>query len=188
MSKVLIARPVSRYFYPWALTLVSTVNEEGTPNIITIGASSICSSNPPTVGVAIGTAQYSLALIEKTGDFGVNIPRASQVYETDFCGSHSGRTVNKFEALGWTVQKSSAITSPLIAECPVSMECKVIQTVPLGGHAWVIGQIVAVHVEEELLGEGGRLDVPGAEPLLGFWGEYFGLGEKLAEWNYTRRS
>ncbi len=186
MSKTVTSSATTRYFYPWPISLVSTVDEDGKPNIITIAASSICSSSPPSVGVAIGTAQYSLTLIERTGDFGVNLPRAGQVSEVDYCGSHSGRTVDKFQAVEWTPQPSTIITSPLIEECPVSMECKVVQKVPLGSHTWVIGEIVAVHIEEELLGPGGTLDIPAAEPLLAFWGEYYGLGEKIADWHHSR--
>ncbi len=188
MSKKTLPRPASRYFYPWPIVLVTTIDNSGKPNIITIGASSICSSNPPMVGVAIGTAQYSLSLIEERGDFGVNLPRAGQVYEVDFCGSRSGRTVDKFETLGWTAQESSIITSPLIQECPVSMECQLRHSLQLGNHTWVIGEIVAVHVEEELLGADGSLDLAAAEPLISGWGEYFSLGEKIADWHYSRTS
>lgn len=186
MSKIVVPHPTSRYFYPWAITLVSTLDSQGIPNIITIGASSICSSNPPTVGVAIGSSQYSMGLIAETGDFGVNLPTASQVYEVDFCGSHSGKTVDKFATLNLTPQPSSIIRSPLIAECPVSMECRVIHTVPLGGHNWVIGEILAVHIDEELINEKGELNCEQADPLLACWGEYYALGRKVADWNYSR--
>ena len=186
MAKVRIDRPTSRYFYPWPIVLVSCVDSEGKPNIITIGASSICSSNPPTVGIAVGTMQYSLELIKQTGDFGVNLPTRAQLWQADYCGSHSGREINKFEAAGFTVQEPAVIKSPLIAECPVSMECKVIETVHLGNHDWVIGEIVAVHCDEEILDEGGRLDTSKCDPIFAFWNEYWSIGERLAEWHYSR--
>ena len=187
MPKQLMKSPSSRYFYPWPIVLVSSVDERGKPNIITIGASSICSSNPPTVGVAIGTAQYSLTLIEQTQDFGVNIPCADQLAQTDYCGSHSGRTMNKFEAAGLTPMPSTQITSPLIEECPVSMECKLVDTVNLGNHDWLIGEIVAVHVDDAVLDEQGRFDPANTNPLLGFWGEYWTAGERLEKWHHVRR-
>jgi flavin reductase (DIM6/NTAB) family NADH-FMN oxidoreductase RutF len=187
MAKVQIKTPSSRYFYPWPIVLVSCVDDKGKPNIITIGASSICSSNPPTVGIAVGTAQYSLRLIKRTGDFGVNLPRSDQVWQTDFCGSRSGRDINKFEAVGFTVQQAVAIRSPLIEECPVSMECKLIETVHLGNHDWLIGEIVAVHCDETVLDAAGRFDPAKCNPLFAFWGEYWSVGTKLADWHYSSR-
>ncbi|MCD6350629.1 MAG: flavin reductase family protein [Armatimonadetes bacterium] len=186
MAKKQMCDPSSRYFYPWPIVLVSCVDEGGKPNIITIGASSICSSNPPTVGIAVGTMQYSLELINRTKDFGVNLPTADQVWEADFCGSQTGRKINKFEATGFTVQEPAVIQSPLIAECPMSMECKLIETVHLGNHDWLIGEIVAVHCDESVLDERGRFDPSKCNPIFAFWNEYWSVGEKLAEWHYSR--
>ena len=186
MAKITMQSPSSRFFYPWPLSLVSCVDEAGKPNIITIGASSICSSNPPTVGVAIGTMQYSLTLINETRDFGVNLPRQDQLWQADFCGCNSGRSMNKFEAAGFTVQEPTKIKSPLIAECPVSMECKLVETVHLGNHDWVIGEIVAVHCDQSILDENGRFDPTKTDPVLCFWNEYWSIGEKLKSWHYAR--
>jgi flavin reductase (DIM6/NTAB) family NADH-FMN oxidoreductase RutF len=185
-DKVTLAAPTIRAFYPWAISLVSCVDEAGKPNAITIGASSVCSASPPTIGVAIGTRQYSLGLIQRTGDFGVNLPDRGLMEATDRCGVLSGRNCNKFEAAGLTVQAPTIIQSPLIAECPVTMECKVVETVHLGSHDWVIGEIVAVHVAEGLLKEG-ELDASQLDPLLGTWGEYWSLGAKLEDWMFMRK-
>ncbi|MBC7287136.1 MAG: flavin reductase family protein [Armatimonadetes bacterium] len=187
MAKVQIDTPSSRFFYPWPLVLVTSIDNKGKPNIMTVGASSICSSNPPTVGVAIGTMQYTLELIRQTGDFGVNIPRRDQLRQADMCGTISGREVNKFELAGFTVQEPKLIRSPLIAECPVSMECRVVHTVRLGNHDWVIGEIVAVHCDESVLDSAGRLDTSKCDPIFCFWNEYWSIGEKLNEWHFTRR-
>jgi len=187
VAKIQMKSPSSRYFYPWPVVLVSCVDQDGKPNIITIGASSICSSNPPTVGIAVGTMQYSLTLINFTGDFGVNLPTADQVREVDFCGSHSGRAMNKFDAAGFTVQEPAVIQSPLIQECPVSLECRLVQTVHLGNHDWLIGEIVAVHCDESVLDDSGRFTCSVCNPIFAFWNEYWTIGEKLANWHYTRR-
>ena len=165
---------------------MSTVGTANKPNIIAIGASSICASNPPIVGLAIGRAQYSLSLINETGDFGVNLPTADQMQQVDICGTRSGQTVDKFSACGFTPQPASQIRAPLIKECPVSMECELLQTVALGTHEWVLGKIVAVHIDEEILDENGNFDSSRAKPLLAFWSEYWSVGEKLGDWHYTR--
>lgn len=186
MGKVEIKHPTSRFFFPWPVVLVSCIDEDGKPNIITIGASSICSSNPPTVGVAIGTAQYSLGLIKRTKDFGVNLPTEELLWQTDFCGSQSGRNMNKFEAAGLTVQPARLIQSPLIAECPVSMECKLLHAISLGNHEWLIGEIVAVHCDEEILDQRGELDTSKVHPIFSHWAEYWSVGQRLQDWHFSR--
>jgi len=59
---------------PATTVLVSSVGNSGVPNIITIGASGIASARPPLISLAFGTKQYSLGLINETGDLVVNIP------------------------------------------------------------------------------------------------------------------
>jgi flavin reductase (DIM6/NTAB) family NADH-FMN oxidoreductase RutF len=179
--------PSIRYFFSWPLVLVSTISEGGVPNIITLGASSVCSASPPTIGLAMGLTRYSLDLMNRTGDFGVNLPAVDQVSQTDFCGTHSGRDLNKYEATGFTVQPSTKIRSPLILECPVSFECMIVHTAHLGSHDWVIGEIVAVHVAADLLDERGNFDASRVSPLLSHWGEYWSIGSKIESWGYGAR-
>ena len=186
MAKQLIISPTVRHFYPWPIVLVSCVDDQGKPNIITIGASSVCSSGPPTVGIAVGIRQYSRELIRSTGDFGANLPSTDQLHQTDYCGIHSGRNMNKYEAAGLTPMPSTQITSPLIQECPVSFECKLVHEVNLGSHDWLIGEIVAVHVDDAVLDEAGDLDPSKTDPIMSFWGEYWGLGERLEKWHFAR--
>jgi len=184
-DKVRLPAPTMHPFHPWAVTLVSCADEAGKPNAITIGASSVCSARPPTVGVAIGARQYSLELIQRTGDFGLSIPDRALLRATDLCGTVSGRNCDKFAVAGLTVQEPALIQSPLIAECPVSMECRVVHTAHLGSHDWVIGEIVAVYVAEELL-TAGALDAGKTDPLIGAWGSYWSLGEKIEDWMFMR--
>jgi flavin reductase (DIM6/NTAB) family NADH-FMN oxidoreductase RutF len=185
MPKLLMKTPSIIYYYPWPIVLVSCVDAEGKPNIITIGASSVCSAHPPTVGIAVGTRQYSLGLINATQDFGVNLPRADQLQQTDYCGCVSGRSMNKFEAAKLTPQKSARIASPLIQECPVSMECRLIHTLHLGDHDWLVGEIVAVHVEEAVLDERGHLNFTELNPIFSFHSEYWDVGKKLEDWHFA---
>jgi len=177
---------VIRHFYPWPLVLVSCVDEDGKPNIITIGASSVCSAHPLVIGVAMGTRQYSYELMKATGDFGVNIPDASQLFEADYCGGISGRHTNKFDDLDLTPTPSTKITSPLIEECPVSLECKIVEVAHLGSHDWVMGEAVAVHVDERLL-DGDRIAYERANPVFSFFGEYWSVGEKICDWHGAER-
>lgn len=187
MGKVYVDRPRSSHFYPWALSLVTAAEKDGPGNIITIGASSVCSSTPPSIGIAVKPQRYSYELIMEAGDFGVNLPGPDLVEEADRCGTVSGREMDKFAEVGLSVQDSREISAPLIQECPVGIECTLVTTVSLGSHEWMIGEIVAVSVDEALLDAEGRFNPSADDAMFCFGGDYRRVGEKLEDWFFTAR-
>ena len=175
------------------VALVTCVGKENKPNIITLGAVAHMSVNPPTIGVGIYPFRHSYKLIEETRDFVVNFPTVDLLWETDFIGTGpSGGKVDKFEATGLTPLKSSIVKSPLIKECPLNLECVLKQKLVIGApksHDWFIGEVVATHVDEEILNEKGKIDLNKAPMVLyNGWGwEYWSLGEKLEDDAFSRR-
>jgi len=171
----------STYLYPVPVVLVTCGAEK--PNIITLAWVGTVCSDPPMVGIAVRPDRYSHALIEETGEFVLNIPGEELLWETDHCGQVSGREIDKFAATGLTPEPAAEVSTPLIAECHVNMECKVRQKLELGAHDLFLGEIVAVHVNEEVLDEGGkRIDYSKASPFVLTFAEYRGLGEPLAKY------
>ncbi len=61
--------------------------------------------------------------------------------------------------MGWKPVPAEKVKPPLIDECPVQMECQVKEIIPLGSHDLFLGQIVALHVKEEVQKEKGRIDI-----------------------------
>ena len=143
-------------------------------NIMTAGAFHFYSFDPPSVMVGIMPRQYTYELINEKNEFGINIPRADQIELVRVCGSVSGREVeDKYHKAGVTPFEGEAIKSYLIKECPVNLECKVVHQVGFrGSHQWFIGEIEAVHIDEDYE----------REQALMFWiGEYRRVGEFLAK-------
>jgi flavin reductase (DIM6/NTAB) family NADH-FMN oxidoreductase RutF len=119
-------------------------------NIMTAGAFHFYSFKPPSVMVGIKPENLTFELISNKGEFGINIPTTEQLDIVRVCGSVSGRKENKFKMTGLTPQKGKAIDSFLIKECPVNLECRVVHQVDYeGSHKWFIGQIEAVHIDED---------------------------------------
>jgi flavin reductase (DIM6/NTAB) family NADH-FMN oxidoreductase RutF len=87
-------------------------------------------------------------LIEDLGEFVINLPLESQVYEVDYCGTRSGKDVNKWDELGLTREKAVQVEVPLVKEFPISVECKVVQKYLVGSHGIYFGEVQAVHVDE----------------------------------------
>ena len=108
-------------------------------------------------------------------------------YATDFCGVKSGRDVDKFEKLKLTREKADFVKAPMIAESPVSIECRVAKVEELGSHHLFLAEVVAVHADEEYLDETGKFQWNKTRPLAYSHGEYFGLGKKIGKFGYSVR-
>lgn len=171
--------------YPLPVVLVTCGLER--PNIITLAWAGTLCSKPPMVGIGVRPERYSHGLIIQGGEFVVNLPSADQVAIVDYCGHVSGRDTDKWGACGLTPVPSSQVRVPLIAECPVALECRVAQRVPLGSHDLFIGEVVAVVANEEMLDERKRLDF-GRANLLAYAAEgYYQLGKHLGSYGDWRQ-
>lgn len=141
-------------------------------NIATIAWITNLSGQPPILGMAMGKKKYSLELIRQYKEFSVNIPSSGYVKETDFCGITSGRNVDKFQKTGFTKLESSKISSPIIKECPLNLECKWHSEVDFGNTVLVVGNILETHFDADKLKEGDipaeQFDVAKAEPFAYF--------------------
>lgn len=169
--------PPIEALYPVPVVLVSTLDREaGRANVITIAWCGIAASNPPLISVSIRPSRYSHKLITAEREFVVNIPSKDILREADLCGLLSGKDTDKFKRCNFTPIKSSKISSPMIKECPVNIECKLKDVFKLGSHDMFIGEVVAVHKDEAVLRSDGKIDYSKAKPFVFNQGEYWDLG------------
>jgi flavin reductase (DIM6/NTAB) family NADH-FMN oxidoreductase RutF len=165
---------------PCPVVLVS-VGDETEANIITLSwAANVC-SKPPRMVIGVRSERHSFGLLKRIGDFVINIPSANHLKAVVLCGTKSGQTVDKFKATGFTKQPSTEITSPMIAECPLNIECKTWKIIELGSHHLFIGDVLNVHIDEPVLTENGKVDLKKMNlftynPLVG---QYWSLGQKI---------
>jgi flavin reductase (DIM6/NTAB) family NADH-FMN oxidoreductase RutF len=172
--------------YPIPAVLVSCGTGERA-NIITLAWVGTLCSEPPLVGIGVRPGRHSHGLIEEVGEFVVNLPSVEQVRWVDTCGVVSGRDEDKWAACGFTPMPASRVQVPLIAECPVSIECRLHQTLSLGSHDLFIGEVVAVQVDEAVLDGRGHLDVAKASPFAYLNGEYRRVGERLGTFGFSKK-
>ncbi len=165
--------PDSRYLlmHPRHTVLVTCVDKEGKPNIITLAWSTPVSFNPPIVTISVGPQRYSHKLIEETREFVINVPQMDLAKETLFCGRNSGRKVDKFKATGLTKEPARKVKPPLIKECIAHLECKVVNRFTSGDHTLFLGEVVAASVGEGFFSE--RFDVRKLRPIFHVGGDEF---------------
>lgn len=169
---------------PAALVTCGTVEK---PNVLTVAWTGIVNSTPPKTYISLRPERYSYEIIRETGEFVINLSTQALARAADFCGVRSGRQVDKFEKMGLTALPASAVSAPLLGESPLSLECRVFQTIELGSHTMFLADIVAVDVEDALVDEKGKLHLERADLISYAHGEYFALGRKLGTFGYTVR-
>lgn len=131
-------------------TLVSCIDRDGKPNIITCSA--VFPVQPGYVGVAVGFTRYSHDLIKESGEFVVNIPSNELEEAMQFCGSRSGRDHNKFEECHLTPKPSRKLDTPIIEECIAWIECKNFSQGLTHDHTIFIGKVVSAYARDEAIG------------------------------------
>lgn len=169
------------YPMPCPLVLGGTMEHADALVVAWIG---IGGATPPTLVMALRHSRRTLELIRETGEFTVNVPRASDAAIVDYFGLVSGRDHDKFAESGWTLEPSSVIGTPMVAECPYNLECRVLSEIENGSHVLVVGEVVESHAEEDILdATGSKVDIELLDPLVYIAGsrEYRRLGEKVGD-------
>lgn len=173
--------------YPLPAVMVTVADSEGKDNIITVAWAGTVCTNPPMVSISVRPERFSYAMLRQTGEFVINLTTEKLAYATDYCGVKSERDVDKFEKLKLTREKADFVKGPMIAESPVSIECRVAKVEELGSHHLFLAEVVAVHADEEYLDETGKFQWNKTRPLAYSHGEYFGLGKKIGKFGYSVR-
>lgn len=146
-------------------------------NIITIAWTGIINSNPPMTYISVAPSRYSHDIIEERGEFVINLTDRSLAKSMDFCGVRSGRKLDKFLECGLHKEAGDAVSAPMIAEAPVSIECRVIEMKSLPSHDMFIAEILAVHIDESFVDESGAYDYSRMELVAFSHGRYYGLSQ-----------
>jgi flavin reductase (DIM6/NTAB) family NADH-FMN oxidoreductase RutF len=181
---VKVTRDPSTMFLPKPVALISTAHERR-DNVMTAAWVNVVCMDPPQVAVAVRDSRFTHDLLQASGEFVVNMPAEDLWRPVDLCGVVSGRDGDKFSRAGLTREEAQHVQAPLVAECPLNIECRVSASLPLGSHTLFVGLVLAVHIEEECLGEKGRVVVEKFRPYALNAREYWSMGEKLGDYGET---
>jgi flavin reductase (DIM6/NTAB) family NADH-FMN oxidoreductase RutF len=188
MEEILMSKQLwkpSTILNPVPAVMVTCVDQEGKPNIITLAWAGTINSEPPMLSISVRKQRYSYNLIKEKEQFVVNLTTRRLAFATDYCGVKSGRDIDKFEVMKLTPEKASKVDVPLIAESPVNIECRVKNVMELGSHDLFLAEIVAVNVDEALLDEKGKLCLERADLICFSHGEYWSLGKALGHFGFS---
>jgi len=107
--------------------LLTSADQQRKPNVMAIGWAAVGAIwGKPIFTVLVRPSRHTFSNIEATGEFAVNVPTEEMHEICMYCGSVSGRDVDKFAEKGLTLLQGSAAMAPLIRECTAYYECKVV--------------------------------------------------------------
>lgn len=155
------------------LVLITAIGTHGKPSITPLTWITPISQEPALLVIGVHPTRYIHRLIEETREFVVNIPNRQMLDEVRYCGSVSGREIDKFQVTGLTPQSSSHVRVPGIHQCIGWIECQVQGSALLGDHTLFVGKIVAAGVEEDLFDGYWKTDLPAAQTIHHLGGDWF---------------
>lgn len=145
---------------PATLFLVGTSDKEGRPDAAVIDRAGIAGAvgrEKMFVYVSVRPSRQTARNIDAKGVFTLNVPSRSQLEQAGFCGTVSAisgdQYIDKFAITGLTPVKGSQVDAPMIQECPISMECKVVKTKSFGegSHTMYIAEVKSVWIDDSVL-------------------------------------
>lgn len=148
MKQVTPSEALARKYPEW-IVLVVARDAAGKANLMPAGWGMICSGEPLMVCVAVGHTRYTHQCIEQTREFVFAWAGEGQAELVEYAGSHSGRDVDKFQALDIPTAPAAVVNVPLLAEAAANLECRLHHSVSVGDHTIFVGEVVAAHLPDE---------------------------------------
>lgn len=160
MDKMIIDKLA--FCLPWTMTLLGT-HTNGKANFMALDWLTRVNFQPAMIGACVGKSHVSHAAIQQNGEFSINVPSTDMVQVTDYCGIVSGSKEDKSKLFDIFYGQLKA--APLIRECPINIECKLVQSVDLPTNTFFIAEIVNIYTEEKFLSNG-KPDAAKVRPFL----------------------
>jgi len=163
--------------YPLPAVMVSCGSMDDS-NIITIAWTGIINSEPPKIYISVRKERHSYGIIKSSGEFVINLTTKELAFAADHCGCRTGAKEDKFSQCGLHKLPADIVSCPMIEESPINLECRVFEVKELGSHDMFLADIVAVHADEELFDENGRILIEKAGLISYTHSNYMQVGPK----------
>lgn len=171
--------------YPMPVLMVAAYDENEKVNVMNVAWGQIADEDK--IILFIGEGKKTWLNILQSKAFTVALADEAHVDVADFFGIASGNRIDdKFERTGYHAYRSDKVNAPIIEEFPVIMECELLEHLKDEYVSAVVGKIVNVKANEEVLDEKGKVDVTKLHALMfdQFGHGYYATGEKVAQaWN-----
>jgi len=146
-----IAIDGNAFTYPMPMVVVGALVDKR-PNFMAVGWVTRVNFAPPMIAIALGKIHYTNSGIRSSGAFSVNVPDIDLLEKVDYCGIVSGRKADKSALFKVITGKSTG--APMIDDCPLCMECKLVNVLNLPTNEVFVGEIVGAFANAECCSDG----------------------------------
>ncbi len=153
---------------PRPICFASTIDKAGNVNLSPFSFFNLFSSNPPVVifsparRVRDNTTKHSLENVYEVPEVVINIVDYDMVQQTSLASCEFPKETNEFIKAGFTEEKATLVSPPMVKESKIKLECKVLEIKPLGTEGGagnlVICEVLCMHIDESILDENKKID------------------------------
>ncbi len=167
---------------PRPIAWVTTLDPEGRVNLAPFSFFNAFGANPPVVVFSPtlrrdGSKKDTLRNLEATGEFVLNAAVESLAEKMNLCSKELPYGQSEAELAGLTLLPSVKVKPPRVAETLVTMECKLLQIVPIGkgpiAGNLISGEVLVIHIADDVLDDKGRIDPRKLRTIARLGGDYY---------------
>ena len=172
--------------YPLPAALISCGDIAGKTNLLTISWLGTICSEPPMCYISVRPERYSYDMIKESGEFVINLTTTVIAKVTDWCGVKSGRNFDKFKERGLNPAPATIVKCPIVAEAPISIECRVTEIRPLGSHDMFIAEVVNIIADDRYIDPETKAFSLAAAGIMAYsHGTYYSLGKRIGKFGWS---
>ena len=153
MEKISIGK--NGMMFPMSLGIVGVNITDNQPNFTTVSSIATASLDPPLISFSLNKVRFSNKYIIEKKAFSLNFPSTNIINKVDYCGLVSGENIDKSHL--FQTFYGNLTDAPMIKECPLCIECKLVAVIELPKNELFIGQIINTYTEQKYL-TNGKLD------------------------------
>lgn len=174
--------------YPLPAVLVTVGATRKEWNMLTVAWTGTICSDPAMCYISVRPERHSYPLLMRAMEFTINLTTEDMARATDWAGVRSGRDFDKWKETGLTPIPGEKVSSPTIAESPLSIECRVKEMIDLGSHSMFIADVLNVRADARYIDpETGEFRLADSAPLVYLHGGYYGLGDFIGKFGFSVR-
>ena len=153
---------------PRPICFASTIDKAGNVNLSPFSFFNLFSSNPPVVifsparRVRDNTTKHTLQNVAEVPEVVINIVDYDMVQQASLASCEFPKGTNEFIKAGFTEEKATIVSPPMVKESKIKLECKVIEIKPLGTEGGagnlVICEVLCMHIDENIFDENKKID------------------------------
>ena len=162
--------------YGMPLALITVLEDDGSVNVSTVASMTPLPGEPSRLVVGVLEENFTSQLLEKRGEFVVNLITSEMRSIARSCGSYSGKETDKFKICDLHLQPAQQVSTPIIQECPLNIECKVTDVLKLDELNLFVSEILVLEVDEALSDGRNGVQVEKLDLLFYAFGETFARG------------